>query len=103
MGVSIAFWLVVWLAGWEFGSGVSARHLAWEAAAVNVVLLLPLWRRVVWVWHVLAIEAMLLFTVFAWEFGEAYSLFALVAVAQFLLLWRMRSPRERVAAAPSTY
>ena len=100
--LSAGFWLVVWQAGWEFASGSSTTHIAWEAAVVNLVLLVPLWRRVVWVWHVLAIEALLVAVAFAWSFGEVYSLLALPAVAQHLLLWRMRTPRELVEPR-STY
>lgn len=101
--VSVAFWLLVWLAGWEFASEGSAIHIEWKAAVVNLALLVPLWRRVIWVWHVLAIEALLLTVVFASSFGETYGLLALAGAAQLLLLWRLRSPRGRLPEPRSTY
>lgn len=100
---SVVLWLVVWLAGGEFASDGSAIRVGWEGAVLNVILVLPLWRRSVLAWHLLALEALITTVVFGSSYEETYGLLALFGLAQLLLLWRLRTPRERSAQAPSTY
>jgi hypothetical protein len=93
------FWAVVWALGGEFSSGGSTTTVGWEGPAVNLLLLVPLWRRSVLAWHVLAIWALIpaIFLLFPINL-EPWHALGLLPAMQFLLLWRMRTSGQAALA-----
>lgn len=74
-------------------------HVYWQGAAVNLLLLFPLWRGAMWALVILWFEALILCGAIGSggipPFGPAFGLLAFVAGAQFLILCSLwRAPGE---------
>lgn len=96
VALSLLFWVLALGPG---GGGTDGVRVYWEGAAVNLLLLFPLWRGAMWAVVVLWFEALILCGAIGSEgippFGPAFGLLALVAGAQFLILCSLwRAPAE---------
>jgi hypothetical protein len=95
VALSLLFWVLALGPG---GGGTDAVHVYWEGAAVNLLLLFPLWRGAMWAVVILWFEALLLCGGIGSEgippSGPAFGLLAFVAGAQFLILCSLWSSSE---------
>lgn len=93
------FWVVIWALGGEISGEGWSTTVRWEGAAANLILLLPLWRRAVWAWHLLAIGALIPAVVLMFPINmELPHALALLPALQFVLLWRMRTSGQAALA-----